>query len=251
MPWSRVNTEYRLHRVQHTPSTASTQDGLSSVHSHDYELTPECSFSIRLAGIHNRPPSASSPWELRGKVTLSHSHSCELTNEWNTVSAPGALSIDRLQLPVQFRTITASMCISKLASKCISKLPQSETPSVSPNSLHYGVQVRTITASKCVSYSLDHGLQVYLQTCSITSSKFAWSPPPTASPTCSVTASKCIFKLARLWPPNSQDHGLQVHLQTGSITGSKCISKRARLSFSGAPRIALKHYLQPVQIFCV
>jgi len=32
-----------------TPSTASTQDCLSSLHSHDYELTPECSFSFRRA----------------------------------------------------------------------------------------------------------------------------------------------------------------------------------------------------------
>jgi len=45
-------------RVQHTPSTAyteysihrvSTQDCLSSLHSHDYKLTPECSFSFRRA----------------------------------------------------------------------------------------------------------------------------------------------------------------------------------------------------------
>jgi hypothetical protein len=42
-------TEYSIHRVQHTPSTACTQDCLSSLHSHDYELTPECSFSFRSA----------------------------------------------------------------------------------------------------------------------------------------------------------------------------------------------------------
>jgi len=54
-------TEYSIHRVQHTPSTASTQDCLSSLHSHDYELTPECSFSFRRASLHDRPPSASTP----------------------------------------------------------------------------------------------------------------------------------------------------------------------------------------------
>jgi hypothetical protein len=54
-------TEYSIHRVQHTPSTASTQDCLSSLHSHDYELTPECNFSFRRASLHDRPPSASSP----------------------------------------------------------------------------------------------------------------------------------------------------------------------------------------------
>ena len=72
------------------------------------------------------------------------------------------------------------------ASKYWSNLARSWPPSASPN-------------------SLDPGLQVYLQTHSI-------------------TASKCITTLARLRPPSPQDHGLQVHLQTRSITASKCIS---------------------------
>jgi hypothetical protein len=112
------------------------------------------------------------------------------------------LQIDRLQVLLQSRSITASKCISKLA--------RSQPPSVSLNSHDYGLQVRTITASKCISKlarsqpssvslnSLDHGLQVQLQTRSI-------------------TASKCITKLARLRLPSSHDHGLQVHLQTRSI----------------------------------
>jgi len=58
---STAYIEYNIHRVQHTPSTASTQDCLSSFHSHDYELTPECSFSFRRASLHDRLPSASSP----------------------------------------------------------------------------------------------------------------------------------------------------------------------------------------------
>jgi len=49
-----------LHRVQHTPSTASTQDFLSSLYFHDYELTLECSFSFQLASLYNRQPSARS-----------------------------------------------------------------------------------------------------------------------------------------------------------------------------------------------
>jgi len=56
---STAYTEYSIHRVQHTPSTASAQDRLSALHSHDYELTPEC--SIRRASLHDQPPSASSP----------------------------------------------------------------------------------------------------------------------------------------------------------------------------------------------
>jgi hypothetical protein len=58
---STAYIEYNIHRVQHAPSTASTQDCLSSFASHDYELTPECSFSFRRASLHNRLPSASSP----------------------------------------------------------------------------------------------------------------------------------------------------------------------------------------------
>jgi len=57
---STAYTEYSIHRVQHTLSTA-LKDCLSSLRSHDYELTPECSFSFRRASIHDRPPSASSP----------------------------------------------------------------------------------------------------------------------------------------------------------------------------------------------
>jgi len=54
---STAYTEYSIHRVQHTPST---QDCLSFLHSHNYELTPECSFSFRHAFLHNRRLSASS-----------------------------------------------------------------------------------------------------------------------------------------------------------------------------------------------
>jgi len=48
------------HDHELTPSTASTQDCLSSLHSHDYGVTPECRVSFRRASLHNRPPSASS-----------------------------------------------------------------------------------------------------------------------------------------------------------------------------------------------
>jgi len=82
MPWSWVNTEYSIHQVQHTPSTASTQKCLSSLHSHNYKLNPECSFSFRRGSIHDWPPPACSPWEHKGIVTLSHSHGCKLTNWW-------------------------------------------------------------------------------------------------------------------------------------------------------------------------
>ena len=99
------------------------------------------------------------------------------------------------------------------ASKYSSKLTQSRPPSVSLISLDYGLPVRTIMASQCISpNSLNHGLQVYLQPCLI-------------------TASKCIYKLARSqsWSASrsSLNHGLLVYLQIRSISTSKCISNLA------------------------
>jgi len=190
--------------VQHIPSTAYTQDSLSSCHFQDYELTPECSFSLRHASLHDRLPSASSASELKGKVAQSHSHGCELTDWWqecqhlargpSTASQYSSIlawlrpprSHDHgLQVHLHTRLITIS--------ECISKFTRSRPPSVSPDSLDHGLQAhlqtRSITASKCISKltwlwssnSLDHGLQVHLQTRSITASKFARSCPPSAS----------------------------------------------------------------------
>jgi hypothetical protein len=50
---STAYIEYSIHRAQHTQSTASTQDCLSFLHSYDYELTPEGSFSFRRASLHD------------------------------------------------------------------------------------------------------------------------------------------------------------------------------------------------------
>jgi len=78
---SAAYAECSIHRVQHTPSTAYTYDCLSSLHSHDFELTPECSFSFRRTSL---PIDCHQPVlhkSFRGKVTLSHSHGFELTNQ--------------------------------------------------------------------------------------------------------------------------------------------------------------------------
>jgi len=216
MSWHRVQQtpSTSIHWVQHTPTTASTQDCLSSLHSHDYELTPECSFSFWRASLHNRPPSASSAWELRGKVTLSHSHGCELTNWWkesqHSVRLPSTAFSSRpdsLDYGLQVCTI--------MASKCISKLAPSLPPSVSLKSLDYGLETCSIKSSKCISKhapswslsaslsSLDHGLQVYLEIHLI-------------------TASKCISKLARSLHQSVSlifpDHHFQAHLECFSST---------------------------------
>jgi len=134
-----------------------------------------------------------------------------------------------LPLLLQTRSITASKCITEfhftMAFKCITELLEV--------GLHMHLQTRLIMASKCISKlawswprsaslsSTWARLQVHLW---VTRSR-----PPNASPnvlnlglqlhlqTRSITASKCISEF--------HDLGLQVHLQTPSITASKCISE--------------------------
>jgi hypothetical protein len=171
----------------------------------------------------------------------------------NGVSAPSTPSIDCLAVLVRTPIIADSKCISKLAPLWppsshdhglqvhISKLAPSRPPSISPNSLDYGHQssphhgrqmhphTRLITAFKCIS--------------KLTSSQASFvslNSPKYGGKVRTITASKCIAKLA-------QSH-LQVLLETRSITASECISAFTRSTISGAPRIAVKHRLQPVQI---
>jgi len=71
-----------------------------------------------------------------------------------------------------------------------------------------------------------------------------WSQPRSASPSSHNQGLPSASS-------KSLHHGLQVNLPTHSITVSKCISEFTQSSFSGAPQIALKHLLQPVQIYRV
>ena len=77
---------------------------------------------------------------------------------------------------------------------------------------------RPLPSTPLISH--DFSLQVYLQTRSITASQ--------GISEVTITASKCISKLARLRPPSSHDHGLHLHLQTRSMTASRCISQLPR-----------------------
>jgi len=99
-------------------------------------------------------------------------------------------------------------------SKYSSNLDRSWSPSASPNSLDHGLQVhlqtRSITTSKCISQLHDFSLQMHLQTRSITASMCI-------SELNMIPASKCISELL--------DLDLQMHLQTRSIMASKCISE--------------------------
>jgi len=92
---------------------------------------------------------------------------------------------------------------------------RSWTPSASPKSLYLGIQL-------------------HLQTCSVTASewisKFTWSRSPSISP--NLPNSGLQVRTSMAYPtsfPNSHNHGLGVHLNVHLITASKCIAKLARL----------------------
>jgi len=192
MPWLWVDTTYSIHQEQHTPKYSIHQDCLSSLHSHHHELTTECSFSFLYASLHDRPPSSSSPWEPRGKVTWSHSHVCESTNQW----------IESQHPPCHQSTAWkySSAVAWSRPPKFFSKLTQLWSPS-----------------------SRDHGFQVHLQTHSVTISeclsRFTRSQPPSVS---LKTTSKWICKLGRSrpWsvPLSSLDPHFQAHLKLLSST---------------------------------
>ena len=157
---STAYTEYSIH-----PSTASTQDCLSSLHSHGYKLTPECSFSLQRASLHDRPPSVRSPWELKGKVTLSHSPDCESSNWW----------IDSQHLACRQSAgseYSSNISLSR-SSKCISKRSWWRPPSSHNDGLQVHLRTRLATISEFIS-------------------KFTPSRPLILSP---ITSSKCISKL--------------------------------------------------------
>ena len=138
-----------------------------------------------------------------------------------TPSTP-PISLDHsLQVHVQTRSITASMCTSNLA--------RSRPPSASVSSLNLGLQVHLqthrITSSQCISKlaqsrphsgslsSLNLSLQLHLQPRSVLGSQF-------------------ISILARSRPRSaslsSLDPGLQLHRQTCSITASMYTCKQQR-----------------------
>jgi len=111
-----------------------------------------------------------------------HSPNYMIINEESPSSHPASLLSYRLPVFLQLRSIKDSNSVPKLR--------LSQPPSICLNTHHYG-------------------LQVHLQTRSI-------------------TVSKCISNFAPLRPPSSPDHRLQVHLQSQSITASKYIFNQQR-----------------------
>jgi len=187
MPWSWVHTEYSIHREQHTPSTASIEECLSSVHSHDWASTTECFFNFRCTSLQNCLSPASSQWELKGKVTWSHFHSCEWTNGW----------MELYQHPVSFEStalqLSSNLTWPRLPIMPCKSQPQSASLSSLDNCLQVYLTNQSITASKLASpwppcasaNSLNHNLQVHLWVHSIIIFRrtLSCSPPlPSASP---------------------------------------------------------------------
>jgi len=129
MPWSGVNTEYSIHWVQHTPSTACTEYSIHRVqHSLSTAYTAYCIHCV----LHT----------LRTAYTAYCIH---LILHHPKIDCLPLLA--SLQVHLQTRSITASNCVSKLA--------RSRTPSASPKSLNHGFQVHlqtcSIVASKWIS----------------------------------------------------------------------------------------------------
>jgi len=205
------------------------------------------SWPLNVASASGVPPytidrhQPGSPWELKGKFTFPHSHSCELTNWWieshHPVCRTSTTSKDMSKL-VQWRPRSSlNYGLQVYLQTCsirASKLARSQPQSLSLNMLNHGLQSRSIMASKCIpnlacsqppitsANLLDHGVRVHHQTSSITTCKFVrLRPPSTYLQTRSITASKIISTVSQLRPP-------QVHLQTPSITISECISRFTR-----------------------
>jgi len=168
---------------------------------HNHELTQSTTYTKysiipRLTVSHSQPVS-----HLSADVVLDslHSHNCKLTNEQSLSCCRASLQIERLQVLLQSPSI--------IACKCISKLARSQPQSAPPHSINHCLQAHHLS-------SLDLGLQVYLQTRSITASKFARSWPPSVSP-------NSLDPGLQKHLPSSLDLGLEVYLQTRSMTVCK------------------------------
>jgi len=90
---STAYTEYSIHRVQHTPSTAYTEYSIHRVKhppKNDclYFILMNTSWCLNVASASGAPPytiDRHQPGQLKGYITLSHSHGRECTN-WRNES---------------------------------------------------------------------------------------------------------------------------------------------------------------------
>ena len=212
---STTYTNYSIHWVQHTQSTAYTEYSI-----HRVQHTPSTAYTEY--SIHRVQHIPSTSYTECCKHCIPHHPRI------HCLPLLASLWCHGRQCCIQFTTFqklqvnqwTESQLPLHLPSELLP--PDRPPPSTSP-------------------ISLDHGLQVYLQTCSITAPECicnpAWLRPPSASSnlhnhglqvflwTCTIIASKCISKLAPSWPPSasldSLDYSLWVYLQAHTIMFSK------------------------------
>jgi len=246
---STAYTEYSIHWVLHPPRDASSQDRLSLAPSQSrisrqtmlystlYIPTITC-WPINTVSAPVAPPS-----QTTASRSTAPKSSCNLGLSWPQSASPNSLN-HSFQVNLYPRPITASM------------FAQWWPASASTNSHDHGLQVhlqtRTITASKCISKLAQHSIRVYLKPRTNTLPKFAQSHHSSASPhsldrglqvhlqTRSITASESISNLARIRPPSSPNHGLQLYLGTCSMTASKCISNSLDYSLETRSIMALE-----------
>ena len=193
------------HRVQHTPSTAYTEPSIY--------------------WVQHTPSTASSQDRL--SPAPSQSLISRRTLLYSTLYIPTIASKPMNGISAGVAPPSQSTASGSTTSKYSSHLDRSWPTSASPNSHDYGLQVHLwVTRSRPPSASLNllgYGLQVYLETCSITASKciskLARSGPPSASLSYTISASKCISTLTPSRPPSAS--------LSYSITASQCFSKPA------------------------
>jgi len=149
----------------------------------------------------------------------------------------------------------------------------------SPHSLNHVLQVRTIVTSNCMTKHARlqplsfhyHRLQLPAKTCSIMTSKLAWSWSPNALQNSLdyglevplhihlIMASKCIPNLTGSWYlsalSHSVDHRLQRLLWAPSVINSKCVFQftpwyPVSMTMFKLARLQLTCKLQSVLIWC-
>jgi len=146
---STAYTKYSIHQVQHTPSTAYTKYSFHPRWSvftsfSKFQVDPEMQLQLLACLPKERLPPATSPWQLTGKVTWSHSHSCESTN-W---------LLEPQYLAHLLSTASGKSTNSNYASNLAQSWPWSATLIM----LNYGLHMYLQTRSIIISHFANPGL---------------------------------------------------------------------------------------------
>jgi len=125
MPSSWVSTECSIHQVQHTPKIVC-RPFIFTIWSWPLNVASS-------SGVPTSQSTATSQFSIRASKVKSACRIPTVASELTDELSPGAPSIDRLQVLVQSRSITAC--------KWISKYTRLLPPSASPKSLDQGLGV--------------------------------------------------------------------------------------------------------------